>query len=298
MKRKTTKDFIEESIIIHSNKYDYSLVKYKNNKTKVKIICPIHGMFEQIASKHLIGRGCPKCANNNLCTTEEFIEKSKQIHTKYDYSLVDYKNNKTKVKIICPTHGIFVQTPTSHLSGNGCPYCSKNKKMNTESYINRANKIHNNKYDYSLLEYVNMHKKVKIICPTHGVFEQSPQNHIKGVGCSLCSNKNMRLKTIKRIVDNQNNGYQISPNFNKNACNLFDKISEEKNIHIQHAMNGGEYYIKELGYWLDGYDKENNIAYEFDEKYHKYQIKKDKIRQKEIELFLGCEFIRISECFN
>ena len=69
------------------------------------------------------------------------------------------------------------------------------------------------------------------------------------------------------------------------------------NIYIQHAMNGGEYYIKELGYWLDGYDKLNNIVYEYDEAFHfdKYGklLEKDIIRQNEIIDFLKCKFIRI-----
>jgi len=107
-----------------------------------------------------------------------------------------------------------------------------------------------------------------------------------------------RLKKLERISKDYNNGYQISPSYNSKACELFDKISKEKNIHIQHAMNGGEYYIKELGYWLDGYDIENNVAYEYDEKYHfiKGQLKeKDINRQKEIKKLLKCKFIRIKD---
>jgi len=62
-------------------------------------------------------------------------------------------------------------------------------------------------------------------------------------------------------------------------------------------MNGGEFYIKELGYWLDGYDKENNVVYEFDEKYHdnQKQKQKDMLRQQDIINHLKCKFIRIKD---
>lgn len=78
---------------VHGDRYDYSLVEYKNSKTKVKIICKEHGVFEQTPEKHCSKQGCPKCNNKNV-TTEEFVEKSIKKHgKKYDYKLVDYKNS-------------------------------------------------------------------------------------------------------------------------------------------------------------------------------------------------------------
>ncbi|MCK9445521.1 hypothetical protein M0Q50_01340 [bacterium] len=228
---------------------------------------------------------------------EEFISSSKEIHNnKYDYSLVEYINSSTKVKIFCKKcNEYFEQLPNNHLSQKqGCPICGGTKKSNNEDFIKKSNNIHNNTYDYSLTIYKNTNSKVKIICKEHDIFEQTPHAHLgQKQGCPKCANKIRRLKRIKNIEDNKSNGYQIIPNFNKDACEIFDYISLEKGIHIQHAMNGGEYYIKELGYWLDGYDKENNIVYEFDEKYHEYKKEKDLIRQKEIEHYLNCEFIRI-----
>lgn len=88
------------------------------------------------------------------------------------------------------------------------------------------------------------------------------------------------------------------PNFNIRACRLFDEISREKNVKIQHALNGGEFHIKELGYWVDGYDKDNNVVYEFYEKSHFRKgklVDKDIIREKEIKDFLKCEFITFTE---
>ena len=126
--------FIIDAKKIHDDKYDYSLVEYKHSGTKVKIICPTHGVFEQSPANHLKGRGCPKCAGDKTRILKqsnrgEFATKSYLIHDeKYDYSLVDYKNSGTKVKIICPTHGEFEQTPDDHLSGSGCPKCAGDKQ--------------------------------------------------------------------------------------------------------------------------------------------------------------------------
>ena len=151
----TTNKFIEKAMIVHKNKYDYSLVNYIHSSLEVKIICPIHSEFDQIPKSHLSGRGCKYCGNNIKSTLNEFIEKSNIIHNnKYDYSLVDYQGNKSKVKIICFIHSEFPQRPNDHLSGIGCPKCA-NKNVTTEEFIEKSNIIHNNKYDYSLVDYKN-----------------------------------------------------------------------------------------------------------------------------------------------
>jgi len=119
--------FIESASTIHKNKYDYSSIVYTNNKTKVKIICPIHKEFEQSPIHHLSGSGCPKCGNEVLSLLD-FLTKSKDKHGDfYDYSLVDYKNTSSKVKIICLTHGVFEQRPKHHYNGAGCPFCRESK---------------------------------------------------------------------------------------------------------------------------------------------------------------------------
>jgi hypothetical protein len=192
-KTSTTYEFINRSTIIHNNKYDYSLVEYINSQTKVKIICPEHGIFEQLANSHILGSGCPICTGKLKLTTHGFITRSNIIHNnKYDYSLVEYINTATKVKIICPEHGIFEQTPNGHLSSKGCykcgiMQCTIASKSTKSAFINKANIIHNDKYDYSLVDYFNNKTKVKIICPEHGIFEQKPNNHLYGQGCPKCT---------------------------------------------------------------------------------------------------------------
>lgn len=132
-KKVTTIDFIVKSKIIHGDKYDYSLVKYVNVKTKIKIICEIHGEFELSPNKHLGKRGCQKCSITNMCklissNNEEFIKKAINIHgNKYNYDKIKYNGNGLKIEIICDKHGEFKQTPHNHLAGNGCPICRESK---------------------------------------------------------------------------------------------------------------------------------------------------------------------------
>lgn len=127
--------------------------------------------------------------------TEDFIKNAKAIHgDKYDYSKVEYINSKTKVCIVCPEHGEFWQTPEKHFANHGCHLCGGTKHSCNEDFIIKANSIHNNKYDYSKVEYVNNKSKVCIICPEHGEFFQEPHNHLKGKGCPVCAKEITRPK--------------------------------------------------------------------------------------------------------
>ena len=198
----TKDDFIRLARKVHGDKYDYSKVEYKNNKTDVCIICPIHGEFYQTPNSHYLkGRGCPICGGTKKSTKEDFIIKAKQVHgDKYDYSKVVYVNNQIKVCIICPEHGEFYQAPKNHLNGQGCPKCSGNKKLTKDDFIKKANEIHGYKYDYSKVEYINSQIKVCIICPEHGEFYQAPKNHLNGQGCPICAhgfNKEYKLSLLK-----------------------------------------------------------------------------------------------------
>ena len=128
-------------------------------------------------------------------TTEEFVEKAILKHgTKYNYSLVTYKDSVTPVTIVCPEHGEFKQRPAMHLAGQGCPDCGRElvKKAlsdTRESFIEKAIIAHNNKYNYSLVDYQGSEKPVRIICPLHGEFKQTPHVHLSGQGCPICGRK-------------------------------------------------------------------------------------------------------------
>ena len=127
---------------------------------------------------------------------ELFIEKARAIHgNKYDYSKVEYINNKKPVCIICPEHGEFWQTPHGHLKGYGCNLCGNGIRFTTEEYIHKAHTVHGDKYDYSKCVYIGALKKVCIICPKHGEFWQEASSHIRGCGCPMCD------KTMKHTLD-------------------------------------------------------------------------------------------------
>jgi hypothetical protein len=183
-----TESFIKKAKKIHGTKYDYSKSRYAGYRTNLTIICPIHGEFEQMPVQHLARkRGCQKCAGSARSTTEEFITTSRLVHgDKYDYSHVRYKNNHTKVRIICPEHGVFEQIPMGHLKGYGCAACGGVLKGDTDSFIRKARKVHSDEYDYSHVNYVSAHLPVSIICQIHGEFMQKPSAHLNGARCFQC----------------------------------------------------------------------------------------------------------------
>ena len=133
MKMYNTSDFIKLAKAVHHNRYDYSKSEYVNSRTKICVICQKHGDFFITPNSHLSGCGCKKCSQEEKSEkmkkgTYEFIKEANSVHkNKYDYSKVEYVNNKTKVCIICPEHGEFWQTPSIHLRTYGCPICSESK---------------------------------------------------------------------------------------------------------------------------------------------------------------------------
>lgn len=134
-------------------------------------------------------------------STIDFIKRAINVHgDKYDYSNVNYINNRIKVKLNCKIHGIFEQRPTRHLCGDGCPKCNGGVKIFQEDFIKNAKKIHNNVYEYSLVNYINSKTKIDIICPEHGIFKMKPNHHLLGQGCSECDIKNKTL-TIEQFIE-------------------------------------------------------------------------------------------------
>ena len=246
--KSNTIQFIFNSNNIHGYKYDYSKVEYINSNNKVIIICNKHGEFLQSPFNHLNGSGfniCGKILQNNKTklTHEEFIQRSIEKHGyRYDYSKVEYINSKTNVRIICREHGEFLQKPCFHYrNGHGCNICGGSNKSTTKEFIKKAIIVHNDKYDYSNVQYVNAINYIIIICRKHGDFLQTPNNHLRGKGCPRC-------------VSNKYSSKQIS---------WLNFISIYYGIEIQHALNGEEFLIKNTRYLADGYCKETNTIYEF-----------------------------------
>lgn len=220
-------EFCNRANQIHNSKYDYSLVDFSTTTDKIDIVCPVHGLFRQSVNNHLSGQGCPKCniskrkgirtSNGKRMGKDMFIQRAMEIHKgKYDYNLVEYVNQHTKVDIICPIHGVFRQTPNSHLKGCGCAKCSKRGRLTTTEFIGKAQEVHGNKYDYSKCEYVNSHKPITIICHSigfdgkeHGEFMQTPNKHLLGRGCPKCGRKGLSDKErVEELRSIHNNRYE------------------------------------------------------------------------------------------
>jgi hypothetical protein len=200
--------FIKRAREVHGDKYDYSKFEYTGTYNKSIIICPEHGEFEQSPNHHIQNHGCPMCAGNKKLTLEDFIKRANiQHNNKYDYSLVKNINGcNDKIIIICPEHGEFQQRVESHLKGRGCTYCAKNKNYTTEEFIERAREVHGDKYDYSKVNYINTQTHIEIICPKHGSFWQTPNNHlIRQNNCPHCQQSRMELEMEKILIENNIN---------------------------------------------------------------------------------------------
>ena len=239
-KNKTKNEFVEDANLKHSYKYNYDKVDYKTNKDKVLIICPEHGGFMQRPDKHLQGNGCPYCQNNIHKTFDEFIKQSKEVHgDKYDYSKVKYVNNKTKVCIICPEHGEFWQLPKNHIHRKqGCPKCanvatSERCRLTTEDFIIKAKEIHDDKYDYSKVNYLNMKTKVLIVCNVHGEFWQTPTHHITmKCGCPKCNRSHLEYE-VENLLYQNNVKFEYQKRFKWLGKQSLDFYLPEYNIAIE-----------------------------------------------------------------
>lgn len=190
VKPMSKEDFINKATKIWGDLYTYEKVVYINNKTKVIVTCPIKGDF-LITPNHLLRSHPPKSVDINKYKNY-FINKANKVHKNfYVYDKVEYINSQTKVKIVCPIHGEFLQRPYSHLSGGGCTQCSRKisstkRTKTTEEFIRQSTDVHGNKFDYSNLKYVNSLTKVVITCREHGDFLQTPTDHLRGAGCPKC----------------------------------------------------------------------------------------------------------------
>lgn len=232
-------------------------MKYINSTTKVCIICPKHGEFWERPADHLQGHGCSICKGGTRSNKDEFIKKCKQKFPDYDYSKVEYINNKTKVCVSCPEHGEFYSRPNDLLSGYGCQLCAGNILKSNDQFIQECQKVHNNKYDYSKCNYTGAANKVLIICHVldkneheHGEFYQSARNHLNGAGCPRC---------------NSGNKSQMEENIGLQLSDMCIKIERQKTFSWLK-------YKKNL--YLDFFLPDYNIAIEVQGEQHYLPIKR------------------------
>ena len=180
-----------------------------------------------------------------------FIEKAKEIHgNKYNYSLVNYIGSHDKVTIICKIHGEFEQTPNGHLISGGCSKCGKINRdkinsLTTDEFMNRAIYIHSSKYCYSKVIYINNYTKVDIICPTHGNFKQTPNDHLKSHGCPRCRESKGEI-AIAKFLDKHKIKYEREYIFKKLGSLRFDFYLPDLNTCIE--FDGIQHFVP-INYW-------------------------------------------------
>lgn len=277
----TKNEFVERSEAVHGDLYDYSKSVYVGALKKIEIYCTkCESYFWQTASKHMIGRGCPKCNCTERWTLETFVKKAKEIHGEmYDYSMVDFKNIDTKVEIYCKKcQKTFRQSPSKHIyRKQGCFGCFGTKQLTTEEFIAQSYEIHGDCYDYSEVKYINDNTKVDIICKVCGnKFSMKPTNHKWGrQGCPVC-NSSRGEKEVAKVLDEYCVNYIREHKFQncKNKRRLsFDFYLPNHNTCIEYQ--GRQHYepIKHFG----GEEK-------FKESQFRDEIKRAYCKEKEINL--------------
>lgn len=200
MNSPTFTDYINRSLIIYGDIFDFSKSIFVNGTTPIIIICKIcEYEFDRLPTDHARKHGdkyhgCLNCGIKKRTATltksyEQFVIDANKKHGigRYDYSEFEYTNTETKSKVNCNAcHNSFYITPHSHLIGRGCAICAGNKTYTREKFIFEATKTHNNQYGYDMFIWINYKTKGTILCYAHGPFEQTPANHLVGKGCPFC----------------------------------------------------------------------------------------------------------------
>jgi hypothetical protein len=200
----TREQFINLAKKVYGKKYTYDNLGYSRmNDPIYNVTCPIHGGFSISSASNFIHRNtaCHTCNIKNskrkqIWNTDWFVKRSKEVHgEEYDYSKVDYKRNTTKVIIICPTHGEFQTLPSNHARGSICPKCAikesrKKRLLTKEVFIEKAIRVHGERYDYTDTKYSGRLYPITIGCPIHGLITiKRASQHLRGQGCPQCKQK-------------------------------------------------------------------------------------------------------------
>lgn len=237
----TTESYIEKAVEVHGDEYGYDKVVYVRAHDKIIIYCNTHKeYFEQEATSHLRGAGCPKCGVVKY-TTESYIEKAVEVHgTKYKYDKTVYTGNQSKITIYCEVHKeYFEQTASAHLYGNGCPKCG-HSSYSTEDYVIKARESHGDRYGYDKVVYVNSYSKIMIYCNVHKeYFEQSAASHLQGSGCPKCTMSKGEIRIYNYLIDKQ-----IEPVWQQDFDDLVSDIGYPLRFDFSINLNGKTHLIE------------------------------------------------------
>lgn len=211
MPKYTNEEWIENFKKVHGDKYIYDETDCNNRdeKGKVKVICPTHGEFWITPYKHQQGQGCRKCSTDKKKIKKVFGENDQKLFEKrvfekygneYDISKAIYKGYYYPLEIICQKHGVQYRTPAQIYIGSICKSCSREhiteKQRDTnEDFIKKATIKHKGKYIYTHCNYIDAKHDVVITCPIHGDFTQNANSHLNGNGCPKCSSQRFSFMT-------------------------------------------------------------------------------------------------------
>ena len=185
-------DFVTKANEVHNNYYDYSKTVYTDSQTKVVILCPKHGPFEQAPVSHLYGAGCPDCSNEKaslrfLKTKDEFISDAVLVHgNRYDYTNSIYTGVFEKLEITCKIHGSFSQSPDAHVNGGaGCPKCNLAKgelKIMRFAEAHGVSLIHQKSFDDCRNPKTNRKLKFDFYDPSRNILiEYDGEQHFRRI---------------------------------------------------------------------------------------------------------------------
>jgi len=243
--------------------------------------CPKCGRVIKYSSKKCLDRSIKKKRLCSICAG-----KARYVDGKHPYN---YKGEKPPFERSCPKCGKILKHFTSASlkaiakKGRTCRSCA-NKGENNPMYGRTGEKCP---------RYGTIGEKHPLFgVPVPEDRKKKISKHHKGIKLSEEHKQSLSRAAIKRIKESPG---QFAPNYNLKSIPILQQVARDLGLNIQHAENGGEFYIKGLGYWVDGYDKEKNVVIEYYEKAHNRFREKDEKRKQEIMNFLKCEFIEIWE---
>ena len=231
-KKKTKNEIIADFRKVHGNRYNYSEVDYKNYNTKVRIICPIHGAFEQTPHNHLKGQGCPECGKEYAKEHGKhdyihFIKvATKKYGNKFSYPFIEkeYENTRSRITIRCNECGeTFIRVASSHLSSkdSGCKRCLRKEQSLSFSYDDLLNK---NPLNIKLRPFegrLSKEDKCIAICDSHGEYEVSVEALIRGKGkCGRCARADN-----KRVISVDTFKKKLGDKFKDIRCNYEEFVN-------------------------------------------------------------------------
>lgn len=266
---------------------------YKNNLQKLKFVCKKHGTFYARSINLLKGEQCPYCRRENLSKKmsmgiECFSQKLQKIHGNNIEICKDsvYVNNATKIKLICHKkdengveHGEFWQLPTTSLNGCECLKCKKEKLskvhlIDSKEIEKRFKKLNGNTYVYDFTTYKDTHTKMRMICPEHGEFWQTPHLHLSGQGCPYCQESKME-RQIQSFLKNVNISFSRQK--------TFEWLKYKKHLFL-------DFYLPDYNIAIECQGEQHfNVVEHFKESFEICQIrdkiKKNLCKENNIKLF-------------